>query len=148
MKYQKIWDKVLNQNEKIKYEFSIGKIYRHFNLLICGSLGILMLIIFFPIGIIYFLFVVFYFGWYLEKANAYAFTDRRILIHKGWLSTSLISVDYQKITDIKVKEPFFYKLLCKSGYLLVNTAGTGTHEIILEHIQDPYEVKKKLDNIR
>ena len=146
MSDQKVWQKVLGQNEEIKYEFSIGKRYT-------TILGVTLIILGVPmlalagtgvalIGLGFFLM------WYLKKANHYAFTDKRVLIHKGWLSTRLTSVDYNKITDTHIEEPFFSRILTKTGHLAINTAGTTVHEVVLKHIEMPYEVKKKLDEIR
>jgi uncharacterized membrane protein YdbT with pleckstrin-like domain len=138
MKYEKIWQKVLAPGEKVLYEFTVSERYR--------KLGIITSIITTPL-IIGFLGLIFYL-WYVKKANAYAFTNKRILIHKGVFSTHLISVDYDKITDVIVKEPFFDRLIMKTGSLIINTAGTTLHEVVLSNIDQPYEIKKKLDEIR
>ncbi len=147
MKYQKIWDKTLSGDEKVEYEFSIGKRYI--------KLGIIMwAIISLPfmfaggIGIITFLIALFYFGFYLREANAFAFTNKRVLIHRGWLSTNTISIDYSKITDIHIREPFFDKVIAHTGSIAVNTAGTNTLEVVLQHVEAPYEIKKKLDSLK
>jgi len=50
--------------------------------------------------------------------------------------------------DVRVLEGFLDRLFYKTGTLVINTAGTSTHEVILKHIETPYEVKKKLDGIR
>jgi hypothetical protein len=52
------------------------------------------------------------------------------------------------MTDITVREPFLDRLITKTGHLIINTAGTGFQEVILIHIERPYEIKKKLDEIR
>ena len=145
---QEIWRKVLNPNEEIKYEFTIGKRYRKLGIVTGIIIRLPFLFIIFPLGILIILFFLFYFGWYLKKANVYGFTDKRVLIHKGWLNTKLISIDYDKITDITVKEPFLDRIIAKTGHLSINTAGTTFHEVVLEHLESPYEIKKKLDEIR
>lgn len=99
-------------------------------------------------GIFFILVILFYFGFYLKVANAYAFTGDRVLIHKGWLSTKLISTEYQKITDVTVDEPFISRIIFKTGSITVNTAGTSAREIVLKNIEHPYQVKKKLDELR
>jgi len=147
MNYEKIWEKVLGSDEKIEYEFSIGDRY------------LKVIFVFFTVALVFFFFTVdkysstmlfslvcFYSFFYAPAANAYALTNKRILIHTGWLSTNLVSVEYSRITDIVVGEQFFEKLIMHSGYLRVNTAGTSSQEIILNHIENPYEVKKKIDN--
>jgi uncharacterized membrane protein YdbT with pleckstrin-like domain len=149
MQYKEVWDKTLNPSEEVKFEFSIGKGYRMLSLIGVSAFGFLLL--FTPIrtvGVILILFAFFYFGYYLKVANAYAFTNRRVLIHRGWLGTKLISTEYQKITDVTVHEPFIDRIFTKTGSIEIDTAGTGKEEIILKNIERPYEVKKKLDELR
>jgi uncharacterized membrane protein YdbT with pleckstrin-like domain len=160
MKYENVWKKVLSPGENVVEEFTLGRKYILFVQILIGFFGLIFLPILWIFSIILFLLMLFI-GWYLKKANAFAFTNKRVLIHKGWLSTHLISIDYDKITDIYVGEPFFEKSICKTGYMNINTAGTGSHEVIsryqpgqpspivvLKHIENPYELKKKLDSIR
>lgn len=147
MEKQQVWDKVLGKDEKIEYSFSIGQSYIKFELIVWSIISVLLLFAF-GLGIVTFLIALFYFGFYLKAANAYAFTNKRVLIHKGWLSTHTTSVDYSKITDIHVREPFFDRVLTKTGVIAINTAGSSTLEILLSHIENPYEVKKILDNLR
>ena len=90
----------------------------------------------------------FYYLFYIKVANAYAFTNKRILIHQGWLSTKLTSIDYYQITDTYVLEPFLARVFTKSGHLVVNTAGTSLFEVYLRYVDSPYEVKKKLDLLK
>ncbi len=146
MNYQKIWEKTLSEDEKIKHEFSVGDKYRKFGMILWVIFSLLLLFIW--VGVVILPISIFYFGFYLKVANAYAFTNKRILVHKGWLSTHTTSIDYDKITDVQIKEPLFDRVITQSGHLIINTAGTTSHEIILEHIETPYEVKKKLDQIR
>lgn len=150
MNYQKIWQKTLTNDEKLEYEFSISKRYRIIKIIIWVSLMSIFLLYENTRGlaITVILFVLFYYGFYLKVANAYALTNKRILVHKGWLSTRAISVDYNKITDIIVVEPFFSRIFYKSGHLAVDTAGTGLHEIVLRNISTPYETKKIISGIK
>ena len=92
--------------------------------------------------------VAFYLFFYKKISRAYAFTDRRIAIHTGWLSTKMISIDYNQITDIKIEEPFLGKIIYKTGVLQIATAGTGSPPVRFRHIKEPYELKKKLDLLR
>lgn len=100
------------------------------------------------VGIIIILLSAFYYAFYLKVANAYAFSGDRVLIHKGWLSTKLISTEYQKITNVTVHDPFISRIITKTGTLVIDTAGTSGKEIQLTRIERPYEVKKKLDELR
>lgn len=157
--HRALWDKMLGNDEEIHYEFSIGRKYRMFKiysflliLLVSSSVllvlfGFANIIVLAMIGVLvlFFLFELFYYGFYVPRANAYVLTNKRIIIHRGWLSTHTISIDYNKITDMSVAQSFFDRVVTDSGSIRINTAGTGEHEIILNHIQTPYEVKKKLD---
>ncbi len=147
MNYEKIWQKTLGSDEKTEYEFSTGDKYIKFQLIVWGILC-LPLLLALGLGLFVFLIILFYWGFYQRAANAFAFTNKRVLVHRGWLSTHTISVDYSKITDIHVIEPFFDRVLTHTGNIAIVTAGTTTDQIVLQHISDPYEMKKKLDALK
>ena len=147
MNYEKVWQKTLANDEKVEYEFSIGDKYIKFQLIVWGIISLPLLLIM-GLGFFTFLVALFYFAFYLKAANAFAFTNKRVLVHRGWLSTHMISVDYSKITDIHVVEPFFDRVLTHTGNIAIVTAGTTTDQIVLQHISEPYEVKKKLDALK
>lgn len=148
LSYATIWQKTLSNQEEVQYEFSLGKRYRIGMFLFFGIISILICFLKVWLGIIALLAVATYYLWYLKTANAYALTNKRVLIHKGWLSTKMISVDYDKITNVTVDEPFVSKIFFKTGSLVIDTAGTGGKEIVLKNIEQPYEVKRKLDDLR
>ena len=162
---KQIWDKILSPGEEIKFEFGLGKKYMNYIKSVWIGAGILILffglilsgkpstilrifsLILILFGII-FIIIGFVWGWYLKRANNFAFTNKRILILRGWLSTQLTSIDYEKITDIKAEQEFFEKIAFNTGTLTIDTAGTNFPEVILTDIENPYEIKKKLDEIR
>lgn len=148
MEYANVWAKVLREDEKVDYEFSVGKRYRMLGMIPVVFFGLPLLFSAPSIGVIILGLGLFYFGYYIKVANAYALTDKRVLIHKGWLSTNTISVEYKNITDVTIDEPFLERIIAKTGNLSINTAGSGTKEVSLKHITAPYEVRKKLDKIR
>lgn len=139
LRYLYIWERTLNPNEKVLYENNISSKYTIFLMLV--------LLILFAIFIIPVPFILFYCLYYTKVSFAYCFTNKRILIHKGWLSRKLISIEYPKITDVHVIEPFIDRVILGSGDVIINTAGTNTYEVILENVDNPNEVKKKLDLI-
>jgi len=143
-----IWNKILSPEEKIRYQFSLGKHYLDRIRDFWVVLGI-FLIPLFGLGII-FIINGFFLYWYMKKTNNYAFTNKRVLILRGWLSTTLVSIDYDKITDVTVEENFYQKLIFRTGRLLIDTAGSDFHEeeFVLNNIEDPYQIKRKLDEIR
>lgn len=144
MKNDNIWQKTLSKDEKVEYEFSIGDRYIKFCLIMWGIISVLLTFV----GLITFPIAFFYFYFYLRKANIYAFTNKRVLIHRGWLSTHMVSVDYSRITDIHVTEGFFERVITHTGSLAIITAGSTSDQIILKKVNAPYELKKKLDLLR
>jgi len=136
----KIWKKILGKDEVVRYEFSISNQY-------ITVYGWVLIIITLPTILLPIIFA-FYFFFYLKKSNVYAFTNKRVLIHRGWLSTNLISIDYHKITDIYVSESFFQRILTESGTIAIDTAGTSGEEIVLKNISNPYKVKILLDELK
>jgi uncharacterized membrane protein YdbT with pleckstrin-like domain len=152
MEYKKIWKKVLSPDEQVKYEFSISKKYR----LSCAFAGYLagIILAFTPgyyIGGLVALASFLYFIYFLKVSNAYAFTNKRVVIYRGWITSELISIDYNKITEVVVEQKLL-GTITKSGDLIINTAGGGSPENKMDqrisNIDDPYETKKKLDQIR
>jgi len=143
MKFSKTWNKVLGSEERVEYEFSLSPQYLNVNLGWWFIVGLLTVWIY-GLGVLIFAAALFYFGFYLRWANHFAITNKRILIHRGWLSTSMTSVDFSQITDIEAHQSFSERILYKSGKLLVNTAGSAAHEVVLVNIGNPYAVKQKL----
>lgn len=139
LKYSYNWDRTLNPDEKVLYETSIG--FRYIVVCLFITLVIFGFLIF-PIPIL-----LFYYLYYLRVANAYCFTNKRVLIHKGWLSRKLISIEYPRITDVHVIESFIDRFLFGSGNIIINTAGTRLYEARIENVDNPNDVKKVLDSI-
>lgn len=148
MNHDHIWKKTLGPNESVKLSFTIGNRYRMTGLVVWCLIGALFLFGAAWLGIAIIAVAVFYYGFYIQAANAYAFTDHRVLIHTGWLSTKLISTDYSKITDVTVHEPFLSRIFFKTGSIEIDTAGTNRDDVVLKNIELPYEIKKKLDEYR
>lgn len=154
MQYAKIWDKVLNTNEEVKYEFSVSEKYRKVNLG-CGiALSIFILLfqfaadsIFPTILAILVVSIVIFRYWYTKVANAYALTNKRILVHNGFLSTTAKSLYFDKITEVSITERFLDRMFYNSGHMIIHT-GNITDTIVLKYITSPYELKKKFDSIR
>ncbi len=137
--------KLLAPDEKIVEFFGIGRRYRLAFLaggLVLG-LFIMGLASFFT-GLLIILAGGFYFI-FLDKANLFAFADRRVISRRGWLGSTFKAVDYEKITDIEAEEPFFEKLFFRTGRLKINTAGAPDYEIVFNHVENPYELKTKLE---
>ncbi len=148
LQYPRIWQKVLAPDEKVIHEFSIGDQFRLFSFILI-LIPVMLFMFWMPwVGLVLLLVAAFICGFYLKVANAFALTDQRIIIHTGWLNTQTVSVDYSKITDITVKDNIFERLLAGTGNLAINTAGGPEKEILLLHIDSPYEVRKQLVALR
>lgn len=147
MKYEKIWNKVLGENEKVEFEFTIGDGYIVLGIIVWAIISLFSLLIGKAVAFWVFAIALFYYGYYKKAANAYAFTGKRILIHRGWLSTRLVSIDYSKITDIHVFEPFLDRILTHTGNIAVESAGKASL-FVLQNVSNPYEIKKKLDSLK
>lgn len=155
-----IWANILGKGEEIQWEFSVGKKYRLLQSLKIVIPGILIIFA----GLVAMLFSVIFtvlvlvgvslvaLGWfdywYLKKANNFAFTNKRILCRRGWLGTRLTVVGYKKITHVVVVQSFWDKFITNTGYLKIDTAGISGTEIIFSHIEDPYFIRGKMEELR
>ncbi len=144
MRYEHIWKKTLNENEKVEYEFSVAPKQRKLFLGLWVVLGLLSFLMTSVIGVP--LIIVGLLGYWTMGLKAYALTTKRVLIHTGWISTNSTSINYDKIVEVSIEEPFLNRLLTSSGSLVIKTAGLG-HDVTLKNIESPYEVKKTLDRL-
>ncbi|HDZ54622.1 MAG TPA: PH domain-containing protein [Candidatus Nealsonbacteria bacterium] len=155
-----IWANILEEGEEIKWGFSVGKKYRLLQslkivipgilVIFAGLLGMLFSLLFTVLVLVgIFLTALGWFDyWYLKKANNFAFTNKRILCRRGWLGTRLTVVGYKKITHVVVVQSFWDKFITNTGYLKIDTAGISGTEIIFSHIEDPYLIRKKMEELR
>lgn len=101
--------------------------------------------------IFFFIFVpisLFYHLYYLRIANTFVMTNRRVIVKKGWLNTSVKSVDYDRITDVSVEQSFLDKIFYRSGTLSISTAGGDGYELVLNCVHEPHELKKTLSDLK
>ncbi len=141
------WQNILQPEEIIKHQFSLSPRFLKFGLLVSTILS-LPLMFLYGLGILTALIALFYFGFYLRMANNYIFTNKRIIARFGWLNIETISIDYNKVTDIKIKEPFFDRFIIGSGHLIINTAGSDKEELVLQHLDNPQNIKQILETIK
>jgi len=152
MKKSTIWNKVLSQGEVVEYEFSINPRYTKIWLAIWSFVFLIFYFGLLESGgasgvVILYVIALVYYGYYLKASNTFAFTNKRVLIHKGLFSTHMTSIEYSKITDVTVVSRFWANLIYKSGSLVINTAGTSVKDTVLRNINRPYQVKKIMDQI-
>jgi uncharacterized membrane protein YdbT with pleckstrin-like domain len=92
-------------------------------------------------------FIIFFNNFYLRISNEFVFTDKRIIVKKGWIETKVKTIYYDRITDISVSQSFLDRLI-KTGTLSISTAGSDGYEAIINHIRKPYEVKNVLYEVK
>ena len=83
------------------------------------------------------------------RRTVYAITDRRILIREGAFSVEFASIDFGRITEIRVSQGVFHGAL-GLGTLSIYVGGIlkdGTNNESFRSIHDPYQVCKKLTEI-
>jgi len=91
--------------------------------------------------------VLFYNLYYLRISNEFVFTNRRILIKTGWISTRVISISYNRITDVSITQSLVDRLL-SIGTLAISTAGSEGYRASLSHITKPHDKKKLLHELK
>lgn len=165
--FKNIVEKILSPSEEIRFQFSLGEKYLKIMKIVIILIGSVLLLAIalslyhiFELTLIIVVLIIgvslalvigithFYYGWFLIRSNIYVVTNKRIIIHKGWLFTDLKSVSFQQITDIRVIQSFVDKMLFNTGILKINTAGRDDYEVILHHIENPHKVKTKIVEIR
>jgi membrane protein YdbS with pleckstrin-like domain len=104
------------------------------------ALGLAFLLLITPIIVLYNLF-------YLKISNEFVFTEKRILVKRGWLTTRVKSIYYGRITNTSIRQSFIERFI-KSGSLFISTAGSEGYEAKLLHVGRPYELKRDLYNAK
>ena len=149
MKKEEIKREIISPDEKILVEFGIADTYSGFWIFL-GIVILIISLIFIRelwLGLFLGLALIGY-GFYLKSAYFYFLTEKRAIYYFRFFHTQLTSVDYQKITDLNVRENFLEKIFFASGDLAINTAGTQREEIILKHVANPHNLKIKLNEIK
>lgn len=84
---------------------------------------------------------------YINYANKYLLTTRRVIIKKSIVAVKLTAALYDKITHIEVEQSFADKIFYHHGTIIINTAGTNKGEITLKYIDYPVEFKNLLERL-
>lgn len=84
------------------------------------------------------------YAFYFRVARHYVLTNQRTIGTIGWLSKRTISVDYEMITDLRVNQDLFERLVLGTGMVCVNTAGGDLEEIFLERVDEPYRLSNQI----
>lgn len=92
--------------------------------------------------------LLFYYQYYLRISNRYILTNSRLIFKRGWLSTEVESIHYDRITDVMVKQGFWQRFIFSAGNIYVNTAGGEDYEAKLMNIDDPHKIKKLIYGLK
>lgn len=92
-------------------------------------------------------FIIFFNNFYIRISNEFVFTNKRIIVKRGWIETKVKTIHYDRITDISVMQSFLDRII-KTGTLSISTAGSDGYEAIIKHIRKPYEIKNILYETR
>lgn len=140
------WSKYLTPDESLQMEFSVSNSFR--TGIIIASIIISVILLFTNILVALVVLLLGLLDWfYLKKAKHYAFTNKRIILIESFIGESIVSIDYNQITDIEINQSAFDQI-GGWGTLTINTAGTHVPEVNLSFINDPQRIKQKLDQIR
>ncbi len=99
------------------------------------------------IGMVFSAFFAFAKTWFMNRANRYLLTTRRVIKKGGFFAVKLTSALYDKITHIEVDQGFIDRYFMHHGTIVVNTAGANKDEIILKYIDYPIEFKNILERL-
>lgn len=84
------------------------------------------------------------YAFYFRVARHYLLTNQRAIGTIGWLSKRTISIDYEQITDLRVDQDLFERIVLGTGMVAVNTAGGDLEEIFLERVDEPYRLSNQI----
>lgn len=78
-----------------------------------------------------------------QKLEEYAFTDKRIIIKKGFIGSKIDSIYYTSLDSVNLKVGIIEKM-CKVGDIYLVSEGKN---VVLEDIRDPYFISQRLQKI-
>ncbi len=90
-------------------------------------------------------FIIFFNIFYLKISNEFIFTNKRVIVKRGWIETNVKTIYYDRITDISVSQSLLERII-KTGTISISTAGSDGYEVVLWHIKNPYEIKNMLSS--
>lgn len=136
--------KILTSDEKIIIETSPSRTATLISVALFVIIGFVLLFVL--IGPIFWVFAVIYYV--TEMSKIYVVTDKRVVAKEGILSPKVVSINLNQITDVTVKQNFGEHFIDNMGNIHVNTAGTGTHELVMQRISNPYGILQKINELR
>jgi uncharacterized membrane protein YdbT with pleckstrin-like domain len=86
------------------------------------------------------------FSYFNVKSREYRFKNDQLEWYEGFLNISQRNIAYNRVTDISLQKPLMQRFF-GTGTILVNTAGTDTHEVRMSYIDNPDQEYEKVKTI-
>lgn len=84
------------------------------------------------------------YAFYFRASRHYVLTNQRFIETMGVVSKRTISADWEQITDIRVTQDAFERLVLGAGMIALNTAGGDLEEVRLERVPAPYHLSNRI----
>ena len=84
--------------------------------------------------------------WFPLSFTSYYIEDDRLMIKKGFFSTTLDETLLYRIIDISFRQTLAGKIF-GTGNVILKTKADASSEIVLENIAKPFEVRKLISNL-
>jgi len=84
------------------------------------------------------------YAFYFRASRHYVLTNQRFIETMGVVSKRTISADWEQITDIRVTQDAFERLILGAGMIALNTAGGDIEEVRLERVPSPYHLSNRI----
>ena len=84
--------------------------------------------------------------WFPLSFTTYYIEDDRLMIKKGFFSTTLDETLLYRIIDLSFKQTLAGKIF-GTGNIILKTKADASCEIVLENIKKPFEVRKMLSKL-
>lgn len=150
---------ILSSDEYVVKKFTVSLRYRILMFLLQSSF--LILIILATIGMdknitiaatvfsaLFLIFYIFIYFIYIPISILYIITNEKIVIKEGFFDNDAKSIEFERVTDTHSYQSFLDRLIFKSGFLEINTAGSDSFEQKLENIHNPNEISLIIQDLK
>lgn len=82
-----------------------------------------------------------------RTVNTLIIGDSKVTLSSGFLSVHTVSVYYSEITDIKISQTLWERIL-NYGKIYVNTPGHSDYKLVERDIPSPHKVRDMIEQVR
>lgn len=83
----------------------------------------------------------------IRRVNALIIDDTKVVLSSGLLSVHTTAVYYSEITDIKISQNLWERIL-NYGKIYVNTPGHSEYELVERNIPSPHKIRELIEQVR